>query len=95
MGSVREPLKRVPLRFEALKTFGATALGGVMLIAGWSIFSHNGYDSALVFFLGLILLPAGLYALTGAVTGEFGESPWRIVASYREHLKGKRENGQT
>jgi sulfite exporter TauE/SafE len=87
-------LKRALLKFEALKTFGGTAVGGIMLVAGWSIYTNNGYNSALVFFVGLVLLPVGLYALAGAVTGQFGETPRNIVASYRQHLKAERKTGQ-
>ncbi len=87
-------MKRLFLKFEALKTFGGASLGGVMVLAGWSIYSNNGYDSALVFFLGLILLPLGLYTLATAVTGGFGESPWSIIANYRYLLERKTETGQ-
>lgn len=87
-------MKPVLLKFEALKTFGGTAVGSLMLVAGWSIYTNNGYDSALVFFVGLILLPVGLYALASAVTGQFGETPQNIIAIYLQHLKAERKTGR-
>lgn len=87
-------MKRALPKFEAVKTFGGTALGATMLLAGWTIYSNNGYSSSLVFFLGMILLPTGLYTLASGVTGGFGESPRSIIATYRQHLKHKRKYGQ-
>ena len=77
------------LHSETVKTFGGTLLGLVLLTVGWTIYTGNGFYSSLLFLTGSILLPTGLIVLATALTGGLGETPWNIIAHYRNRERNK------
>ncbi len=70
-----------------LKTVGGSVAGLTTIILGWLIFSNNGYDSALLFLVGSLLLPVGVFTLGTALTGGFGEGIPTILRHYRGRVK--------
>ena len=75
---------------EVLKTAIGILLGLACLMAGWIIFTTNGFYVPLVFLAGVIMMPLGVLVLGSSLTGGLGESPRDIIARHRQKTQWKR-----
>ena len=70
---------------QTLKTFLGILTGLASILAGWILFSENGFYSPTLFLTGTLMMPVGLILLVTTLTGGFGESPHSIFNRLRRN----------
>jgi hypothetical protein len=73
---------------QTLKTLLGILLGLASIIAGWIIFSANGFYSPVLMLTGTLMMPLGLILFGTGLTGGFGENPRNIL----NQIRRKRES---
>ncbi len=67
---------------QILKTLLGVFLGLAAIVAGWILYSANGFYSPTLFLTGTIMIPLGLFLLGMSLTGGLGQSPHSTVDRY-------------
>ena len=69
---IRSP--RNQLKTRNLKKLAGLSTGLGFLAAGWTIYSNHGFDSSMLFFIGLLLVPLGVITLGISLVGSSEET---------------------
>jgi len=72
---------------QTLKTVLGILLGLASMLAGWLIFSSEGFYSPALFLTGVLMMPGGLLLLGTTLTGGFGESPRQMFQRYNRRKR--------
>ena len=67
---------RRQLRNLQLNKLAGIAAGLGFLTAGGAIYANNGYDSSMLFLIGLLFLPLGVITIGSILVGKIDEEPY-------------------
>ena len=67
---------RVQLKTSHFKRLAGIAAGLGFLAAGGAIYANNGYDSSMLFLIGLLLIPLGVITIGSILVGKIDEETY-------------------